>query len=95
MIFPSAGASLMGIELAGDFARSLDNVHVSFLNRFLSYQPYYDPKTDPSQFRAALWEVRHLCTRAELVRSTVPGSYLFVQAIMAAIDDSAENETGH
>jgi hypothetical protein len=27
---------------------------------------WYDPETDPSQFMAALWKVRHLCTRAEL-----------------------------
>jgi hypothetical protein len=28
------------------------------------------------------------------VRVTVPGSYILVQAIMSAIDDYAENETG-
>jgi hypothetical protein len=39
---------------------------------------------------AALWKVRHLCTRAEHVRVTVPGSYVLVQAIMSAIDDFAE-----
>jgi hypothetical protein len=46
-------------------------------------------KTDPSQFMAALWKVRHLCTRAEHVRMTVPGSPVLVQAIMSAIDDYA------
>jgi hypothetical protein len=56
---------------------------------------WYDPKTDPSQFMAALWRVRHLCTRAEHVRPTVPGSYILVQAIMSAIDDYAERETGN
>jgi phage-related protein len=43
---------------------------------------------------AALWKVRHLCTRAEHVRMTVPGSHVLVQAIMSAIDDYAERETG-
>jgi hypothetical protein len=56
---------------------------------------WYDPETDPSKFMAALWEVRHLCTRAEHVRMTVPGSYVLVQAIMSAIDDYAERETGN
>jgi hypothetical protein len=56
---------------------------------------FYDPETDPSQFMAALWRVRHLCTRAEHVRPTVPGSYILVQAIMSAIDDYAERETGN
>jgi hypothetical protein len=49
----------------------------------------------PSQFMAALWKVRHLCTHAEHVRPTVPGSYILVQAIMSAIDDYAERETGN
>jgi hypothetical protein len=31
--------------------------------------------------------LRHLCTRAEHVRMTVPGSHVLVQAIMSAIDD--------
>jgi hypothetical protein len=44
---------------------------------------------------AALWKVRHLCTRAEHVRMTVPGSAILVQAIMSAIDDYAERETGN
>jgi hypothetical protein len=48
---------------------------------------WYDPETDPSQFMAALWKVRHLCTRAERVRVTMPGSRILVQAIMSAIDD--------
>jgi hypothetical protein len=52
---------------------------------------WYDPETDPSQFMAALWKVRHLCTRAEHVR----GSHALVQAIMSAIDDYAERETGN
>jgi hypothetical protein len=56
---------------------------------------WYDPETDPSQFMAALRKVRHLCTRAEHVRMTVPGSYILVQAIMLAIDDYAERETGN
>ena len=56
---------------------------------------WYDPETDPSQFMAALWKVRHLCTRAEHVRVTTPGSYILVQAIMSAIDDYAERETGN
>ena len=56
---------------------------------------WYDPDTDASQFMAALWKVRHLCTRAEHVRMTVPGSHILVQAIMSAIDDYAERETGN
>jgi hypothetical protein len=43
---------------------------------------WYDPDTDQSQFMAALWKARHLCTRAEHVR-------------MTAIDDYAERETGN
>jgi hypothetical protein len=39
---------------------------------------WYDPETDPSQFMAALWKVRHLCTWAEHVRMTVPGSHVLV-----------------
>jgi hypothetical protein len=56
---------------------------------------WYDAETDPSRFMAALKEVRHLCTRAEHVRMTKPGSHVLVQAIMAAIDDYAERETGN
>jgi hypothetical protein len=56
---------------------------------------WYDPETDSSQFMAALWKVRHLCTRAEHVRMTMPGSHILVQAIMSAIDDYAERETGN
>lgn len=52
----------------------------------------YDPETDSSQFMAALWKVRHLCTRPEHVRMTVPCSHVLVQAIMSAIDDYAERE---
>jgi hypothetical protein len=55
--------------------------------------PWYDPETDRPQFMAALWKVRHLCT--EQVRMTVPGSHVLVQAIMSAIDDYAERETGN
>jgi hypothetical protein len=44
---------------------------------------------------AALWKVRDLCTRAEHVRMTVPGSHVLVQAIMSAINDYAERETGN
>jgi hypothetical protein len=58
-----------------------------FLYQPLPYQPWYDPETDPSQFMAALSKVRHLCTRAEHVRMTMPGSPILVQAIMSAIDD--------
>jgi len=63
---------------------------------------WYDPETDPSQFMEALWRVmealwraRHLCTRAEHVRAKVPGSHILVQAIISAIDDYAERETGN
>jgi hypothetical protein len=56
---------------------------------------WYDPETEPSQFMAAIWKVRHLCTRAEHVRATVRGSAVLVQAIMEAIDDFAERETGN
>jgi hypothetical protein len=56
---------------------------------------WYDPESDPSHFMAALWRVRHLSTRAEHVSMTVPGSAILVQAIMSAIDDYAERETGN
>ena len=56
---------------------------------------WYDPETDPSQSIAALWKVRHLCTRTEQVRMTMPGSAAMVRAIMTAIDDYAERETGN
>jgi hypothetical protein len=79
----------------GASAQHLANVLVLFLHRLMPYQPWYDPETDPSQFMAALWKVRHLCARAEHVRMTVPGSYILVQAIMSAIDDFAERETGN
>ena len=46
---------------------------------------WYDPKTEPSEFMAALWKVRHLCTRPEHTPMTVPGSYILLQAIMSAI----------
>ena len=65
------------------------------LHRRMPNPLWYDPETDPSQFMAALWKVRHLCTRAEHVRVKVPGSYILVQAIMSAIDDFAERETGN
>jgi hypothetical protein len=44
---------------------------------------------------AALWKVQRLCTRAEHVRMAMPGSYILVEAIMSAIDDYAETETGN
>jgi hypothetical protein len=58
---------------------------------------WYDPKTDPSEFMAALWRVRHLCTRAEavLLRTRQPGSIILIEAIMSAIDDYAEREMGN
>jgi hypothetical protein len=55
----------------------------------------YDPETDPSQFMEALWRARHLCMRAEHVRAKVPGNHILVQAIISAIDDYAEHETGN
>jgi hypothetical protein len=70
-------------------------VHGMFSYRLMPKPFWYDPDTDPSQFMAALWKVRHLCTRAEHVRMTVPGSHVLVQAIMSAIDDYAERETGN
>jgi hypothetical protein len=39
--------------------------------------------------------MNRLCNRAEHVRMTVPGSHVMVQAIMSAIDDYAERETGN
>ena len=56
---------------------------------------WYDPETDSSPFMEALWRARHLCTRAEHGGATVPGSFVLVQAIMSAIDDYAERETGN
>ena len=38
---------------------------------------------------------RHLCTRAEDVRAKVPGGHILVHAIISAIDDYAERETGN
>ena len=77
-------------------ATCLDNVLGTFSYPSSCSSPqWYDPETDPSQFMAALWNVRHLCTRAEYVRMKVPGSHMLVQAIMSAIDDYAERETGN
>ena len=73
----------------------LDGVHGIFSSRTKPKPRWYDPETDQSQFMAALWKVRHLCTRLEHVRMTVPGSHVLVQAIMSAIDDYAERETGN
>jgi hypothetical protein len=52
----------------------LDGVHGIFSSRTKPKPRWYDPETDQSQFMAALWKVRHLCTRAEHVRMTVPGT---------------------
>jgi hypothetical protein len=71
-------------------ASYLDSVHVMFSYRAMPLPHWYDPETDQSQFMAALWKVR-----AEHVRMTVPGSHVLVQAIMSAIDDYAERETGN
>ncbi len=61
------------------------------------YDPWYNPDTEAARFLAALSQVRHLCTRAEetLPYTTEPGAYIFVHAIMSAIDDYAEKEMGH
>ena len=61
------------------------------------YETWYDPATEPSPFLAALAHTRHMCTRAEMTvpHATEPGSHIFVHAIMSAIDDYAERETGH
>jgi hypothetical protein len=56
---------------------------------------WYDPESDPSQFMAAFWSIRHLCTQAEHVRATVPASHILAQAIMLAMDDFAERGTGN
>jgi hypothetical protein len=58
---------------------------------------WYDPDTNPSQFLAALWRVRHLCTRAEAIlpHTRVRGSVFLVEAIKSAIDDYAEREMGN
>jgi hypothetical protein len=71
----------------------LDFVHVMFSYTPLPQPHWYDPETDPSQFMAGLWKFGN--TRAERVRMTVPGSHVLVQAIMSAIDDYAERETGN
>jgi hypothetical protein len=45
-----------------------------------------------------LWRRLRKCgisALAEHVRATVPGSYILIQAIMSAIDDYAERETGN
>ena len=73
---------------------AVDIVHFLFY-QLMPKPQWYDPETDRSQFMAALWNVRHLCTRSERVRATVPGSHILVQAIMSAIDDYAERETGN
>jgi hypothetical protein len=61
------------------------------------YDPWYDPGTEKSLFLAALAHTRHLCTRAEMTvpYMKMPGSSIVVQAIISAIDDYAERETGH
>jgi hypothetical protein len=58
---------------------------------------WFDPNKHDSRLLAAMSELRHLCTRAE---HTVPltrqsGSRVLIKAIMSAIDDYAECETGH
>jgi hypothetical protein len=58
----------------------------------MPHPQWYDPDTDPSQFVAALWKVRHLCTRAEHVRVTVPGSHVLAQAIMSAVASDIERQ---
>jgi hypothetical protein len=58
----------------------------------MPHPQWYDPDTDPSQFVAALWKVRHLCTRAEHVRVTVPGSHVLAQAIMSAVASDIERK---
>ena len=73
----------------------LDFVLCLFCHRTMPNPHRYDPETDPSPFMEALWRARHLCTRAEQVRAKVPGSHVLVQAIISAIDDYAERETGN
>ena len=74
-------------------ASHLDKVHVLFLLRRMPKPFWYDPETDPSQFMAALWKVRHLCTRAEHVRPTVPE--LHTGAGDHVGDRRLERETGN
>ena len=59
--------------------------------------PWYDPDTAPSQWLAALYRVRRVCTRVEAVlpHARVPGSLVLIDAIKSAIDDYAEREMGH
>lgn len=54
----------------------------------MPFSPWFDPKTDPSKFRALLKEVR---TRAFAERGD---GYREVQALVKAIDDYAEAATG-
>jgi len=58
---------------------------------------WFDPDKNKSLLLAAMSELRFLCTRAEqtVPFTKQPGSKILVSAIMSAIDDYAECETGY
>ena len=59
--------------------------------------PWYDPVAEKSRLLAALDQVRHLCCNSEelLACARMRGSFELLERIEHAIDDYAENETGH
>ena len=61
------------------------------------YEPWYDPETEKSRLLKALDEARRLCCSAQetVPHTTMPGSFMALQAIKDAIDDYAERQMGH
>jgi hypothetical protein len=59
--------------------------------------PWYDPVTEKSRLLAALDQLRRLCCSSEelLACARIPGSFELLGRLKHAIDDYAENETGH
>lgn len=61
------------------------------------YEPWFNPETEKSRLMAALSEARRLCCSAEqtVPHTTVPGSFMALQAIKGAIDNYADLQMGH
>src|ERR1700743_625294 len=61
------------------------------------YEPWYDPETEKSRLLKALDEVRRLCCSAQetIPHTTMPGSFMALQAIKDAVDSYAECQMGH
>jgi len=60
----------------------------------MSNDPWFDRRTNTSKLLAALWDVRHLCTKAEatLPYTKEPGSRLLLEQIKKTIDEYAACE---